>query len=138
MLLALNCKDQEWLEAFIGSQGGVAGTVHRAYGADLHLTAALNIPQPVLAAVKVVARGKGMAGLAQVRGRPVQTCNLQDDDSGQIRPMAKLVGGHAAIALPVVTADGSVRAVVGIAFAFEGEISADAEQTLAVLAANLP
>lgn len=134
----LDPKDQQWLEAFIGSQGGLAGTVHRALGSDLHLTAALNIPPPVLAAVQVVAHGKGMAGLAQVQGRPVQTCNLQDDDSGRIRPMAKLVGGHAAIALPIKTADGYVRAVVGITFAFDGEIGGDAERNLAASAASLP
>src|SRR5262249_50243650 len=126
--MALNAEDQQWLEAFVGSQGGLAGTLHRAHGDDLHLTAALNIPPPVLAAVQVVARGKGMAGLAQVQGHPVQPCNLQDDDSGRIRPMAKLVGRQAAIALPVKTGEGHVRAVVGITFAFNGEIGADAEQ----------
>jgi L-methionine (R)-S-oxide reductase len=136
--VTLSPEDQQWLEAFVGSQGGLAGTLHRAHGSDLHLTAALNIPPPVLAAVQVVARGKGMAGLAQVQGRPVQTCNLQDDDSGRIRPMAKLVGGQAAIALPIKTPVGDVRAVVGITFAFAGEIGADVERTLAAAAASLP
>ncbi len=70
--------------------------------------------------------------------RPVETCNLHDGDSGRIKPMAKLVGGQAAIALPVKTGEGHVRAVVGITFAFDGEIGADAERTLAASAATLP
>jgi len=129
--------DQLWLEAFIAAHDGLAGTVHRQDGDDLRLSAALNIPPPVLTAVALVPRGKGMAGLAQVRARPVQTCNLQEDVSGQINPMAKLVGGQAAIALPLVRDDGSVRAVVGIAFGFEGEIDATTQQQLESSAASL-
>jgi hypothetical protein len=131
-------EDQRWLDAFVDREGGLAGTVHRARGEDLYLTAALNLPPPVLAAVKVVPRGKGMAGLAQVRRSPVQTCNLKEDDSGQTRPLAKTVDGRAAVALPVMDAEGTVRAVVGISFAFEGEIGPDAERTLLRSAATLP
>lgn len=135
--MTVGSTDQQWLEAFIAAHDGLAGTVHRQDGADLRLSAALNIPPPVLKAVEFVPRGKGMAGLAQVRARPVQTCNLQDDDSGQINPMAKLVGGQAAIALPLVRNDGSVRAVVGIAFGFEGEIDATTQEQLESSAATL-
>jgi L-methionine (R)-S-oxide reductase len=131
--------DQGWLKEYIAAHDGLAGTVHREHDGDLHLTAAVNIPPPVLERVTKVPRGKGMAGIAQVQGRPVQTCNLQEEDSGgQINPMAKLVGGQAAIALPVADGDGAVRAVVGIAFGFEGEIGADLEGRLAQTAATLP
>ena len=136
--MAVEPADQQWLEGFIGRERGLAGTVHRVRGADLHLTAALNIPPPVLAAVATVARGKGMAGLAQERAKPVQTCNLKDDDSGQVRPLARTVDGRAAVALPVMAADGAVRAVVGISFGYEGEIAAEAERALAEAAATLP
>ncbi len=134
----LASEDQRWLDAFVDREGGLAGTVHRARGGDLYLTAALNLPPPVLAAVKIVPRGKGMAGLAQVRRTPVQTRNLKDDDSGQLRPLAKTVDGRAAIALPVMDPGGVVRAVVGISFAFEGEIGPDAERALARSVATLP
>ena len=130
--------DQKWLEEFVGRERGLAGTVHRVRGSDLHLTAALNIPAPVLAAVTVVPRGRGMAGQAQISAQPVQTCNLKDDDSGQVRPLARTVDGRAAIALPVLAQDGAVRAVVGISFGFAGEIAAEAEQVLARAAATLP
>jgi hypothetical protein len=130
--------DQKWLEEFVGRERGLAGTVHRVRGSDLHLTAALNIPPPVLAAVTVVPRGRGMAGQAQISAQPVQTCNLKDEDSGPVRPLARTVDGRAAIALPVLAQDGAVRAVVGISFGFAGEIAAEAEQVLARAAATLP
>ena len=110
--------------------------MHRVRDGDLHLTAALNIPPPVLAAVALVPRGKGMAGLAQTRGEPVQTCNLRDDHTGQLRPLARTVDGRAAIALPVM-AGGEARAVVGLSFSFEGELGADAAAALMAAAATL-
>jgi len=119
--------DQQWLKGFIGRECGLAGTVHRVRGEVLHLTAALNIPPPVQTAVATVPRGKGMAGLAHVRARLVQNCNLKDDDSGQVRPLARTVDGQAAIALPVMAADGAARVVVGVAFGFESEIAPEAE-----------
>jgi hypothetical protein len=54
-----------------------------------------------------------MAGLAHLRDRLVQTWNLKDDDSGQVRLFAGTVGGQAAIALPVISADGAVRVLIG-------------------------
>ncbi len=64
-----------------------------------------------------------MAGLAQVRREPVQTCNLQTDDTGTLNPTARLVQAQAAIALPVLAADGSLKAVVGAAFEGERELA---------------
>ena len=129
---------QRWLENFLSRHGGVAGTIHRERDGDLYLVAAHNIPENVLQIVKHVPRRKGMAGQAQMQRRPVQTCNLQTDTSGNINPMAKLVGGKAAIAIPLLTSAGAVRAVVGIAFAREGEISQEEEQALVEAAATLP
>ena len=129
---------QRWLETFLAQQGGTAGTVHRERGGDLYLVAAQNIPDKVLEIVSHVPKGKGMAGQAQVQRKPVQTCNLQTDASGNINPMAKLVGGKAAVALPSLTVEGAVRAVVGIAFAREGEILAAEEQALMQAVATLP
>lgn len=133
-----NQAQQDWLESFIAEQGGVAGTVHVQRGQDLYLTAAHNIPPPVVAVVAHVPRGKGMAGLAQVKKAPVQTCNLQTDATGNIKSGAKAVDAQAAVALPVLDAAGAVRAVVGIAWSKEGEIGPDEEQALMKLAAALP
>jgi L-methionine (R)-S-oxide reductase len=129
---------QAWLESFVASQGAMAGTVHVRRGEDLELVAALNIPPPVVAAVRLVPRGKGMAGLAQVRKQPVQTCNLQTDDTGRIKPGARAVDARAAVALPVFDPAGEVRAVVGLAFQQEGELGAEREQALLNAAVALP
>jgi L-methionine (R)-S-oxide reductase len=129
---------QLWLEALIAKLGGSAGTVHVQRGDDLYLTAAHNIPPPVRAVVEHVAHGKGMAGVAQVKKAPVRVCNLQTDDSGTVKPGAKAVGAQTAIALPVLDADGSVYAVVGIAWMDERELTDDDEQSMMQLAAALP
>src|SRR5438552_5101815 len=133
-----NPAHQKFLEALLDRLGGVAGTVHEQRGDDLYLTAARNIPPPVVAIVAHVAHGKGMAGVAQVKKQPVQTCNLQTDNSGTIKPGAKAVDAQAAIALPVLRDDGEVRAVVGIAWSDERELGPDLEQSMMQLAAELP
>jgi O-acetyl-ADP-ribose deacetylase (regulator of RNase III) len=129
---------QEFLVSLIGHVGGVAGTVHEQRGDDLYLTAAHNIPPPVVAIVAHVVHGKGMAGVAQVRKQPVQTCNLQTDDSGTIKPGAKAVDAQAAIALPVLDESGGVRAVIGVAWSDERELGPEFEQSMMQMAAGLP
>lgn len=133
-----NQTQQDWLESLIAKLDGVAGTVHVQRGEDLYLTAAHNIPPNVVAIVAHVPHGKGMAGVAQVRKQPVQTCNLQTDETGNIKPGAKAVNAKAAVALPVLDAAGAVRAVVGIAWNHEAEIGAAEEQTMMEIAAALP
>jgi hypothetical protein len=134
----VNQAQQKWLESFIATHDGVAGTVHVQRGEDLYLTAAHNIPPPVITIVSHVPRGKGMAGLAQVRKAPVQTCNLQADETGNIKPGAKAVNAQAAVALPVFDESGAVRAVVGIAWSKEGEIGPEEERGLMKQVAALP
>lgn len=133
-----NQVQQQWLESLIAQLGGIAGTVHVQRGDDLYLTAAHKIPSNVIAIVAHVPHGKGMAGVAQVKKEPVQTCNLQTDETGNIKPGAKAVNAQAAIALPVFDAVGAVRAVVGIAWSHEAEIGAAEQQTMMELAAALP
>jgi len=129
---------QEWLELFIAAQGGIAGTVHVQRVDDRYLTAAHNIPPKVIAIVAHVPNGQGMAGLAQVKKQPMQTCNLQTDETGNIKPGAKAVDAQAAIALPVLDEAGAVRAVVGIAWTKEGDIGPAEEQAMMKLVAELP
>jgi L-methionine (R)-S-oxide reductase len=128
---------QRWLEALVAKLGGDAGTVHVQVGEDLHLTAAHNIPPPVLAIVEHVSHGKGMAGAAQVKKGPVRVCNLQTDQSGTVKPGAKAVGAQTGIALPVLDGD-AVFAVVGIAWMDERELTDADEQSMMQLAAALP
>src|ERR1700704_3542268 len=121
---------QQWLQALIAAEGGVAGGVPVQRGRDLFLVAAHNLPPPVVQVVAVVPYGKGMAGAAQVKKAPVQTCNLQRDDSGVVKPGAKAVDAQAAIALPVLDSAGEPRAVVGIAWLGERTLSQAEEQAL--------
>lgn len=137
-LIAIVRDRRAWLEAFLARHGGIAGTVHVRSGDALALEAAANIPEAVQALVKHVPRGKGMAGLAWERGEPVQTCNLQSDASGDVRPGARAVAAQAAVALPVCDDAGELRAVVGIAFAGEREIEAPELERLRKSAAELP
>jgi len=83
-----------------------------------------------MVAVAFVPHGKGMAGLAQVRKAPVQTCNLQTDESGSVKPGAKAVNAKAGIAVPVLSQSGVVLAVIGAAWMIEGEIAPEREEAI--------
>lgn len=133
----MHAGDMRWLAAALTSAGAVAGTVHRRAGDRLVITAAVEIPPPVVAATREIPRGKGMAGLAWLRGAPVTTCDLQSDRSGDVRPGAKAVGAGQAVAVPVFGDDGGLRAVVGFAFAESGEPDAARIAALQAAAATL-
>lgn len=129
---------ETWLRDFIGSHGGVAGSVHVLEADLLTLQASVNLPPPVVAATRTIPKGKGMAGLAWERAKPVLTCNLKTDETGDVRPGAKAVQAAAAIAIPVSDADGAFRAVVGIAFKEEREFSEKDLAAFESAAAQLP
>jgi L-methionine (R)-S-oxide reductase len=129
--------DQAWLETFLRAHGGVAGTVHRLSEGELRLTAAANIPPPVQQIVQTIPRGKGMAGLAWEHNEPISTCNIQTDDTGRVRPGAKMIGAQAGVALPVRDGQGQVRAVVGIAYAEERTLLESELAALQAAAATL-
>ena len=129
---------QTWLQNFLKDHQAAAGTVHLFENGGLKLAAAVNIPPPVQQIVAWVPNGKGMAGLALERKQPVQTCNLQEDSSGNVKPGAKAVNAQAAIALPVMNGSGDVRAVVGLAFKDEREFSEAEIDTFSASAATLP
>jgi hypothetical protein len=112
-----------WLQDFVRGKGGAAGTVHRVRNGELVLEAAFNIPEPVRQVTARIPRGKGMAGLALERNAPVSTCNLKTDTTGDVRPGARAVDAKAAVAVPVRDASGEVRAVVGIAYPDERDLS---------------
>jgi L-methionine (R)-S-oxide reductase len=128
---------QAWLAGFLNSAGAAAGTVHLHTEGGLRLAAAVNIPPPVRQAVQWVPSGKGMAGLALERGEPVQTCNLQEDRSGAVKPGARAVNAQAAVAMPVRDRVGAIVAVVGAAWMDEREIQGAELESLQVAAASL-
>src|SRR5712692_605229 len=93
-----------------------SGTIHMLESDGvLHLKAASQgLPEPVLAAVRLVPLGKGMAGLAVERGEPVDTCNLQTDSTGNVKPGARATGMEGAIVVPIFAGEKAVGAL-GIA-----------------------
>jgi L-methionine (R)-S-oxide reductase len=130
--------EQAWLREYLRSFQGAAGTVHVRQGDELVLAAAVNIPPKVEQIVRRIPRGKGMAGLAFEQDAPISTCNVKDDATGRVRPGAKLVDAGAGVALPVHDAAGRVRAVVGIAFAEQRELSESELAALGRSAGSLP
>jgi L-methionine (R)-S-oxide reductase len=129
---------ETWLRQWLSVNGGVAGTVHLRHGDDLMLAAAVNIPPPVAAIVKVVPKGKGMAGLAFERNAPVSTCNLKTDTTGDVRPGAKAVHANAAVAIPIHDKSGQIRGVVGIAYMGERDMEQSELERLSGEAEALP
>lgn len=115
------------LDRVLSAMEAETGTVH-VLGPDglLHLAHhSGGIPEPLLPVIRRIPVGKGMAGLAAERGRPVQICNLQSDASGDARPGARATGMRGSICVPMNGATGLVG-VLGVAVAHEREFT-DAE-----------
>lgn len=127
-----------WLKEFLGEHGAIAGTVHVLDDASLTLRASVNIPPKVVEVTRTIPRGKGMAGLAWERDECVAICNLTTDETGDVRPGAKAVDAQAALAIPVRNDDGSLRAVVGIAFMGERDFTQEEQNAFERAASALP
>jgi putative methionine-R-sulfoxide reductase with GAF domain len=110
--------------------GCTSGTVHRADGDTLHLVAAEDIPGEVLERVETVPIGKGMAGVAAERREPVATCDLQADDGGVAKEGARATGLKGTIAVPMLSADGTLEGVLGVGKPEEHEFSAREREDL--------
>jgi signal transduction protein with GAF and PtsI domain len=76
--------------------------------------------------------GKGMAGLAAERKCAVNSCNIQQDTTGDVRPGARATGLAGSVAVPILAADGSVLGVVGVATRAERTFTPDEERAIAV------
>ena len=128
----------DWLRGLLSRHAAVAGTVHVVKGDLLVITAAHNIPPKVQEVTAAIPLGKGMAGLAWQHDKPIQTCNLKEDNSGAVKPGAKAVDAKAAVALPIHDPSGTIRAVVGLAWMHENELSPDTLAAISKDAASLP
>ena len=126
---------QDHLHAALRHHDCQTGTLHLLDPADgqLKLAAQIGLPPHVVQIVTIVPVGKGMAGLAAERLEPVQTCNLQTDATGDIRPGAKAVPVQASIAVPMLI-DGALHGVLGLAKADYHEWTEEERAALALTA----
>lgn len=105
------------LDAVVRALGADSGTLH-FLGSDgqLHLAALHGqLPPPVLAQVRVIPVGKGMAGECARLNEPVTWCNLNQDDRGVVRPAARTTGMAGSIVVPVRGPAGELAGTLGIA-----------------------
>jgi len=103
------------LDMVVRHFGADSGTVHfLEKDGLLHLAAAQGLPPAMLPIIRQIPSGKGMAGLAVERRRPVDACNIQTDASGDVRPGAKASGQEGAIVVPIFGGEDVVGAL-GIA-----------------------
>jgi len=123
------------LAAVVSRFGAESGTVHwLAPDGLLHLAAATpGMPEPVLTTIQCIPVGKGMAGLAVQRRSAVTACNIQTDDSGDVRAGARLTGLAGAIVVPILD-DDRVIGALGVANRAERTFSDD--ETTQLLAAG--
>ena len=124
--------DLDLLAAILRELSADSGTVH-AIGEDgaLHLRAAIGIPEPVLAIVRLVPVGKGMAGLAAERRCAVNVCNIQQDTTGDVRVGARATGLSGSVAVPILDAVGVLHVVLGVATRAERTFTTDDERVIA-------
>ena len=124
----------EVLEKILRHFDCVTGTVH-LLGEDgmLDLLAQRGIPDSILDKVAKIPVGKGMAGLAAERMEPVQVCNLQTDDSGDVRPGAKDTRMEGSIAAPIVAGSGELVGTLGVAKPVAYDFSDDEAALIAEL-----
>ncbi len=134
--LALPADDAAALAAILARFDCQAGTVHRMVNGVLQLSAAHNLPPPIVELVRMVPVGKGMAGLAAQTRMPVSLCNLQTDTSGHARPAAKASGMEGSIAVPMLAGE-EVRGVLGVAKAVAHDWTEEEKASLLAVGARL-
>ena len=108
--------DANRLDEIIAKFAADSGTIHfLEEDGLLHLSAAsAGMPPPVMAMIQKIPVGKGMAGLAVERRKPVSACNIQTDTGGDVRPCARATELAGAIVVPIFHGDAVVGAL-GIA-----------------------
>jgi L-methionine (R)-S-oxide reductase len=89
------------------------GTIHRLDRENqlLYLAAQVGLPPQMLAVVKTIPVGKGIAGQVIAQNKPVTICNLQTDAGGVAKPGAKQTGIGGALCVPLRDGDKTVGTI---------------------------
>lgn len=114
----LNMPNVDWqniLTTVVSSYDCTTGTLHFLDPKTdlLQIEAHIGIPEFLLPKLSTIPIGKGMAGIAAERKKPVEMCNLQTDDSGVARPAAKETKVEGSVAAPLMLND-TLYGVIGI------------------------
>lgn len=125
------------LERILSEFGAETGTVHVLDGDSLVLRAHVGLPATVAAIVATVPIGKGMAGLAAELNAPVDSCNIQTDATGNVRPGAKATGVGGGICVPIRGMNRVVRGTLGIGVPHPHEYSVQERERLMSAAVKL-
>jgi putative methionine-R-sulfoxide reductase with GAF domain len=106
----------------------------------LHLAAEVGLPPQMLAAVRTIPVGKGIAGQTVAQNKPVTICNLQTDTSGVAKPGARQTGVGGALCVPL-RRDGKIIGTLGIgtvrAHEYTPEETRRLEEMATLIAASL-
>jgi L-methionine (R)-S-oxide reductase len=105
---------QSQLEEIVREFGADSGSIHLIEGGVLILKAHAGIPPQVIDIVSRVPIGKGMAGLAAERNEPVSSCNIQSDETGNVKAGARQTGVGGAIVVPIRDSRGEAVGALGI------------------------
>jgi L-methionine (R)-S-oxide reductase len=105
---------QAQLEEIVRRFSADTGSVHLLEDGILILKAQVGLPPHVTEIVSRVPVGKGMAGLAAERNEPVSTCNIQTDETGDVKSGAKATGVNGAIVVPIRDSQGEAQGALGI------------------------
>ncbi|MFO0984589.1 MAG: GAF domain-containing protein [Planctomycetota bacterium] len=126
----LDARMQAVLELIVQQWGAVTGTLHSLTDdRTLALRAWYGLPESMLAIVRLIPMGKGMAGVCAQTRAPVTMCNLQSDQSGVARPGARASGAQGAIVVPMLSA-GELYGTLGIGMSGPHDFSKDDESRL--------
>jgi L-methionine (R)-S-oxide reductase len=128
---------QSELEDIVRRFDADTGSIHVLEGGILVLKAQVGLPPHVAEIVKLVPIGKGMAGLAFERNEPVSTCNIQTDQSGDVKSGARATGVNGAIVVPIRDSEGQARGALGIGVHREYEYSPEETNRLLAEGARL-
>ncbi|MFD0799643.1 GAF domain-containing protein [Maribacter chungangensis] len=106
---------QHLLETVVSNFDCTTGTLHFLDQETklLNVQAHVGVPDFLLPKLATIPIGKGMAGIAAERKKPVEMCNLQTDASGVARPAAKETKVEGSVAAPLLLND-TLYGVIGI------------------------
>lgn len=107
------------------------GTIHLLDAEQqlLLMAAEAGLPPQMLAAVRTIPVGKGIAGQTVAQNKPVTICNLQTDTSGVAKPGAKQTGVGGALCVPM-RRDGKIIGTLGIGTARQHEYTPEETRRL--------